>query len=192
MGIESKRKRVYVGWITLLFTWNWPNIENQQYFNWKGGKKKVPSPGKSEPDHSAWNLPQPEGQDPGRKRLPGAHPTRPGLSVFRPCRHWGHRYLPSVSLDAGGDGATEDKMVGWHHRRDTWVWASFKSWNGQGSLVCAVHGITKSQTQLKWLSTALLPFELQGQTCLLFRVSLRLKKKNIFFSVGSRRYCRSS
>ena len=40
-----------------------------------------------------------------------------------------------------------------------------------------VHGVTKSQTQQKWLSTALLPFELQGQTCLLFRVSLRKKRK---------------
>ena len=45
---------------------------------------------------------------------------------------------------------TEDEMVGWHH------WLNGREFEqtlgdseGQGSLVCCVHGISKSWTQLR-------------------------------------------
>ena len=60
-----------------------------------------------------------------------------------------------VFLDAGQDGRlgekgmTEDEMVGWHH------WLNGHEFEqapgdgkGQGSLVAAIHGVTKSWTQL--------------------------------------------
>ena len=57
--------------------------------------------------------------------------------------------------DAGKDwrqeekGTTEDKMVGWHHRlnRHEFAWTPGVG-DGQGGLVCCVHGVTKSQTRL--------------------------------------------
>ena len=40
-------------------------------------------------------------------------------------------------------------MVGWHHQLDGHEFEQAPGvGDGQGSLVCAVHGITKSQTQL--------------------------------------------
>ena len=44
---------------------------------------------------------------------------------------------------------TEDEMVGWHHRLNghEFGWAPGAG-DGQGGLVCWVHGVTKSQTRL--------------------------------------------
>ena len=42
---------------------------------------------------------------------------------------------------------TEDEMVGWHHRRDGHEFEYAPGvGDGQGSLACAVRGVTKSQT----------------------------------------------
>ena len=63
-------------------------------------------------------------------------------------------WLLGKDPDAGKDGRqekgmTEDEMVGWHH----WLNGHEFGWapgigNGQGSLVCAVHGVTKRRTRL--------------------------------------------
>ena len=43
-------------------------------------------------------------------------------------------WLIGKDPDAGKDwkweekGTTEDKMVGWHHQLDGWVWTNFRSW----------------------------------------------------------------
>ena len=44
---------------------------------------------------------------------------------------------------------TEGEMVGWHHRLDGngFEWTPGDG-DGQGGLVCSVHGVTKSRTQL--------------------------------------------
>ena len=53
-------------------------------------------------------------------------------------------------LKAGGEGATEDEMVGWHHPLDGQESEqALGAGDGRGSLVAAVHGVTKSWT---WLS----------------------------------------
>ena len=44
-------------------------------------------------------------------------------------------------------GATEDKMVGWHHRLNGHEFEQILEHSEeQGNLVSAVHGVTKSQT----------------------------------------------
>ena len=44
---------------------------------------------------------------------------------------------------------TEDDMVGWHHRLDGLEFEQALGFGeGQGSLACCNHGVTKSQTQL--------------------------------------------
>ena len=61
-------------------------------------------------------------------------------------------------LKAGGEGMTEDKMVGWDH------WLNGHEFeqalgvdDGQGSRLAAVHGVTKSQTWLhNWTELNLL------------------------------------
>ena len=43
----------------------------------------------------------------------------------------------------------EHEMVGWHHRLDGHVFEeALGTGDGQGSLCAAVHGVTKSRTQL--------------------------------------------
>ena len=46
-------------------------------------------------------------------------------------------------------GTTDDEMVGWHHRlnRHGFGWTPGAG-DGQGGLDAAVHGVTKSRTQL--------------------------------------------
>ena len=45
---------------------------------------------------------------------------------------------------------TEDEMVGWHHRLDGHEFEQAPGvGDGQGGLVGAVHGVTKSQTRLR-------------------------------------------
>ena len=45
---------------------------------------------------------------------------------------------------------TEDKMVGWHHQLDRHEFEQAPGVSDeQGSLACAVHGVTKSQTRLR-------------------------------------------
>jgi len=46
-------------------------------------------------------------------------------------------------------GQTEDEMVGWHHRLDGhgFGWTPGAG-DGQGGLVCSVHGVSKSWIQL--------------------------------------------
>ena len=58
--------------------------------------------------------------------------------------------------DSGKDGrkeekqATEDEMVGWCHLLSGHEFEqTLGDGEGQGSLACAVHGIIKSQTQLR-------------------------------------------
>ena len=58
---------------------------------------------------------------------------------------------PDAGKDWGQEekGTTEDEMVGWHH----WLDGHGFGWtlgvvDGQGGLVCAVHGVTKSWTRL--------------------------------------------
>ena len=64
--------------------------------------------------------------------------------------------------DAGKDwrreekGMTEDEMVGMESPTQwTWVWAnSWRWWRTRGAWCAAVHGVTKSQTQLSnWITT---------------------------------------
>ena len=44
---------------------------------------------------------------------------------------------------------TEDEMVGWHHRLNGHEFEkALGVGDGQGSLVCAVHGVAKSRAQL--------------------------------------------
>ena len=57
--------------------------------------------------------------------------------------------------DAGRDwgqeekGTTEDEMVGWHHRLNGHELEQAPEYSeGQGSLVCSVHGVAKNQTLL--------------------------------------------
>ena len=38
---------------------------------------------------------------------------------------------------------TEDEMAGWHHQLDG---REFGVGDGQGGLVCVIHGVAKSQT----------------------------------------------
>ena len=48
-------------------------------------------------------------------------------------------------MRAGGEGVTEDEMVGWHHRFDGHVLEqALGVGDGQGSLCAAVHGVTES------------------------------------------------
>ena len=45
--------------------------------------------------------------------------------------------------------STEDEMVGWHHRLNGHEFVQTPGdGEGQGSLACAAHRVTKSQTQL--------------------------------------------
>ena len=45
---------------------------------------------------------------------------------------------------------TDDEMVGWHHRLDGREFEQAPGvGDGQGSLVCEVHGVAKSQTRLR-------------------------------------------
>ena len=50
---------------------------------------------------------------------------------------------------------TEDKMVGWHHQLNGHESEqTLGDGKGQGSLVCSIHGVSKSQTQLsEWTTT---------------------------------------
>ena len=61
--------------------------------------------------------------------------------------------------DAGKDwrleekGTTEDKMVGWHHQLNGWVWASYGSWwRTRQAWHAASHGVTKSWTWMERLN----------------------------------------
>ena len=71
------------------------------------------------------------------------------------------RDFGEIKSDAGKDwrqeekGTTEDEMVGWHHRLDEHEFEQAPGvGDGQGNLACSVvHGVTKSWTWLKRLST---------------------------------------
>ena len=46
---------------------------------------------------------------------------------------------------------TEDETVGWHHQLDGHEFEKAPGvGDGQGSLACAVHGVTKSWTRLSY------------------------------------------
>ena len=53
-------------------------------------------------------------------------------------------------MRAGGEGATKDEMVGWHHQLNGYEFEqALGIGDGQGSLArAAVHGVSKSQTRL--------------------------------------------
>ena len=82
-----------------------------------------------------------------------------GLMLKLKLQYFGHlmwrtdsweKTLMLQRLKAGGEGMTEDEMVGWHHWLDGHEFEqALGVGDGQGSLCAAVHGITKSQT---WLS----------------------------------------
>ena len=64
-------------------------------------------------------------------------------------------WLTGKAPDAGKDwrqeekGTTEDEMVGWHHRVDGYEFGQAPGvGDGQGSLACCSHMVTKSQTRL--------------------------------------------
>ena len=75
-------------------------------------------------------------------------------------KYFGHQYFcqlvaKSQLTDAGKDkrqeekGATEDKMVGWHHQLNGHEFEQAPGdGEGQGSLAAAVHGVIKSWTRL--------------------------------------------
>ena len=47
-------------------------------------------------------------------------------------------------------GVTEDEMVGWHHQlKEHETEQTQRDSEGQGSLACCIHGVTKNQTRLK-------------------------------------------
>ena len=79
-----------------------------------------------------------------------------GLMLKLKLQYFGHvRWRTGKDPDAGKHWrreekrTTEDEMVGWHHQLDGHEFEQAPGvGDGQGSLVCAVHGITKSQTQL--------------------------------------------
>ena len=64
-------------------------------------------------------------------------------------------WLIGKDPDAGNDwrreekGTTEDKIAGWHHRLDgrEFEW-TLGDGDGQGGLVCSIHGVWKSRTRL--------------------------------------------
>ena len=60
-------------------------------------------------------------------------------------------------LKAGGEGDTEDEMVGWHHRLDGHEFEKAPGvGEGQGETWCAtVHGVAKSQTWLSYWTTTI-------------------------------------
>ena len=70
-------------------------------------------------------------------------------------------WLIGKDPDAGKDwgqeetGVTEDEMVGWHHQLNGHEFEQTPGDSeGQGSLAATVHGVTKSQTQLRdWTTT---------------------------------------
>ena len=58
---------------------------------------------------------------------------------------------PDAGKDWGQEekGATEDEVAGWHHRLNAHEFEqALRVGDGQGSLVCAVHGVTDSWTRL--------------------------------------------
>ena len=69
--------------------------------------------------------------------------------------------LSPSQLSRGGAesslGKTEDEMVGWYHRLERHELEQAMGVGGQGSLVCCVHGVTKShkETQLSYLTDSL-------------------------------------
>ena len=68
--------------------------------------------------------------------------------------------------------ATEDEMVGWHHRRDGHEFEYAPGvGDGQGSLACAVHGVARSRT---WLSNYTDWLRMSSKFCLylLFQIIL--------------------
>jgi len=48
----------------------------------------------------------------------------------------------------GGEGATEDEMIGRHHRPDGHEFEQAPGVDDQASLACCIHGVTKSWTRL--------------------------------------------
>ena len=75
-------------------------------------------------------------------------------------------WLSLKDPDAGKDGrreekvTTEDEMVGWHHWLDGYEFEqALGVGDGQGRLVCLVHGVTKSQTRLSELNWTILSME---------------------------------
>ena len=73
------------------------------------------------------------------------------------CKEPIHRKSPQcwVRLRAGGEGATEDEMVGWHHRLNGHEFEqTLGDSEGQGSLTRCIHRVVKSWTQLSnWRTT---------------------------------------
>ena len=70
-------------------------------------------------------------------------------------------WLIGKDPDAGRDwgqeekGTTEDEMAGWHH----WLDGRESEWilgvgDGQGAWRAVIHGVAKSRTRLKWLSSS--------------------------------------
>ena len=94
---------------------------------------------------------------PGDLPDPGVEPGSPALkadalpSESPDAKSW----LIGRDPDAGKDwkreekGATEDELVGWHHRNGTWVWVNSGSWWWTGSPgMLWFMGSQKSQTRL--------------------------------------------
>ena len=52
-------------------------------------------------------------------------------------------------MKAGGQGMTEDEMVGWHHLLDGYEFEQALGVGaGLGSLACCSHSVARSQTRL--------------------------------------------
>ena len=61
--------------------------------------------------------------------------------------HWKRPWCWET-LKMGGEGATEDEMIGWHHRPDGHEFEQAPGVDDQASLACWFHGVTKSWTRL--------------------------------------------
>ena len=76
------------------------------------------------------------------------------------AKNWltGKRLWCWERLKAGGEGMTEDEMVGWHHRLDGHEFEQVpRVGDGQGGLGAAVHGVAKSRTRLSDWTELLFP-----------------------------------
>ena len=69
-------------------------------------------------------------------------------------------------MKAGGEGVTEDRMVGWHHRLSGHGFKqTLGDGEGQKTWRAAVYGVTKSQIQLRTEHNRLALREKQHPLC---------------------------
>ena len=84
----------------------------------------------------------------------------PLVRILKCCPSGGHKNASHCGLGLyhpanEGEGMIEDEMVGWHHWFNTHELEQAPGeTEGRGSLVCCIHVVTKSRTQLRiWTTT---------------------------------------